>query len=161
MNTILWYQGSFEDQKGMMIVDGEKKMYDDSSLHSAAFDKLLSSRKWSKQYNGEESSLLIRFNSSTKEVFVQSHFEERDEQGRKLAFMFYLNEFHSADDVCEELKKNASIAEKTVSESDMENIREKVSLRLRKKTTSYCLIAAGIISLTLIFMLVCRNCQAR
>lgn len=160
MNTILWYQGSFESQKGMMIVDGEQKTYGDSPLHNDALDKLFSAHKWPERY-GTDSSLLICFNPSTKEVFVQSHFEDRDEQGRKLAFMFYLNEFHSADDVCEELKKNASIAEKTVSESDMQTIREKVSLRLRKKNTSYCLIAAGVISLTLILALVCRNCQGK
>lgn len=159
MNTILWYQGSLESQKGMMIVDGEKKMYGDSPLHNDAFDKLLSARKWTERY-GTDSSLLICYNLSTKEVFVQSHFKYINEQERKLAFMFYMKDFHSAEEVCEELAKNASIAGKTVSEADMDTIRKETALRLNRKT-SFRSIVAGIISLTLILMFVCRCCQGK
>lgn len=159
MKTILWYQGNFDSQKGMMIVDGEKKTYGESPLHDAAFDKLLSARKWSKQIN-INTSLLICFNSSTKEVYIQSNFDDRDEKGRRKAFMFYLKEFQSAEEVCKELAKNASIAHNTVNESEMEIIRKKASLLL-KGNTSYYLIAAGIISLILIITYICRSCQGK
>lgn len=156
MNAILWYQDSFEKQRGMMIIDGEKKMYDNSPLHNAAFDKLLSSRKWQK-CQSVDSSLLIYFNSSTKEIFVQSHFIDRDALGRKLAFMFYLKEFHSADEVCEELANNALIAEKIVCETDMDTIKKEVgSLKHKKNTFFYVII--GIISLIIILIfIICQN----
>lgn len=156
MNTILWYQESFEKQKGTMIIDGEKKMYDNSPLHNAAFDKLLSSRKWQK-CQSVDSSLLICFNSSTKEIFVQSHFIDRDALGRKLAFMFYLKEFHSAEEVCEELANNALIAEKTVCETDMDTIKKEIVSLKQKKNIFYCVII-GIISLIIILIfIICQD----
>ena len=164
MNTILWYQGEFRSQKGILVIDGKRCTSDDAARYDEAFDKLMQGRAWpesklerlirySKSDAGEQ--VVIRFNPATGGLFIQSHFVNRDEQGRRIAFMFYLKAFNSVDEVRHALLEAANVAGKTVSDADMDKIVQMVAVYLKKN--KYYLMAAVVIVILIVLIILCRN----
>ena len=166
MKSILWYQGEFGSQKGILVIDGKRCTSDDAVRYNEAFDILMQGRLWpgsklerlirySKSDAGAQ--VAIRFNSATGGLFVQSHFVNQDEQGRSLAFMFYLKAFSSVDEVRHSLLEAANVAGKTVSDADMGKIVQLVAEYLKKNKNKYYLMAAAAMVILIVLIILCRN----
>lgn len=164
MNTILWYQGEFGSQKGILVIDGKRCACDDVVQYNEAFDKLMQGRTWPESQpeniigslkSDKGTQTTIRFNSSAGEIFIQSHFVNCDEQGRKIAFMFYQKSFNSGEDVCNSLTETAIAAGMTVSEANLSRINLAATLHLKKN--KYCIMATVGIAILILLIILCKK----
>lgn len=147
MNNILWYQTLEDESNDVISFNGEIILPPPNPLYIEKYEYLYNIDK---QVRNEKTT-----NNSISKIyrlpngfFMKGYFEEIDNHGRKIAFMFYSNTIDS-NEFIKRLKKEAFNCNKTCSDSLINEIIKFKFNPLPLKT----LIMVGLAILFLIILL--------
>lgn len=108
MHRILVSQTANNDGQGLYVVDGV--LVKDADQKLAAHRKTMEANNWRNVYHSEEFQMRRNGNA----LIMQAYFTNKDHVGRRIFFMYFLDDLNSTDELIQILKKDANQLERQI-----------------------------------------------
>ena len=156
MNAILLHQKATVDGFDTVVIDGNVCEYNGADDQVEATKKLndLEEKKDCSFLKflvpGSSDALKVLIGKKSKEVWISSHFAEKDDKGRFVPFSFWMDSFSTAGEVKMRLEEYASLVKMRLNPSDSLAVEKCISLYPKVKYCLYALLALIILILLII-----------
>lgn len=134
MKYVLTHQGAFANGHDMLVIDSVLSEYKGFPEQVEAMERVNDQEEKRncfllKKFSiGTTPSLSIRIGKKTRNVYIESHFQTRDDKGRLIPFSFWMSSEKTSQIVIDKLKASSKMANMQLNPNDINAIEK--SLRL-------------------------------
>ena len=147
MGSILWSQNNSSTGVSRFVIDGVLSSYESREDQDSAYSFLSSEARKIKS-NGDN----LRFHIYSKGVFIEGHFNEKDEAGRQIAFMFFHPD-NNIDVAVEKLFSYSSLIGCSVDSSIKNKIEKELLLNKKRIITSSIIVTIILLVISVLLLL--------
>lgn len=152
MIRLFWTQNKNPSLSNTVInADGEVMTYDKSNKHTAKLVNDLLDYQETSILKFQKDNLYIR-EYPKGGIFISSNFSNKDDKGRKMAFMFFTQNTKK-EGVIDDLLFFSGLVNRTLKSQDIGNINKELSKRINKENKQIIKLIAVAIAIVIIYML--------
>lgn len=130
------------------VINGE--LIEDENLQKKAHEFITAANNWKLLYSDNE--VIIKKNNNS--IFLESYYNDLDNSGRKLTFVYLVNSNSTENDLIENLIKDSKVIDKRMSSKRLEILEQKLkSNKIQKILEVAIMIMLGLALIGVVYNL--------
>lgn len=124
------------------VINGE--LIEDENLQKKAHEFVTAANNWKLLYSDNE--VVIKKNNNS--IYLESYYNDLDNSGRKLTFVYLVNSNSTENDLIENLIRDSKVIDKRMSSKRLEILEQKLkSIKIQKilKVAIMIILAIGLV----------------